>query len=379
MSLPEKFCIAPFKNLVISTDGNLIPCCDYIGNGNTSAEHIVTWWNTGLNNMRDNMINGVIDNNCRHCLSKEQNTEFVSHRQWLNARYKNIDEIVSDYKKGIVPSVDTIELRASNYCNLKCIMCGEYASSAIHQEYHQHKEKYNSVNVFMGKIKTVKWWDNDDVMASAAMLFKDVTYVNLAGGEPLLVRQLLEIAKQIQTNNKCKIGMNTSLYTEDQRLIDLILSIDNLDVRLSVEGIGKHNDYVRYGSKWDVIYKNLKQLKSVSCNHTLQHTSIFALPALIEFCQLEKLNLKLSEVFSGSYPEENVLTINSAHPNDVDKFTTWLNSYTGRHKKLLEIWVSNYKYDPNLNQKFHNYMNMLDSIRNTNFRETFHPTYDTKL
>jgi organic radical activating enzyme len=366
MSLPEKFCIAPFKNLVVNTTGNLMPCCEYLDNGNTGAEHIVEWWNTGLTQMRDNMINGVVDENCRHCLAKEQNSEVVSHRQFLNARH-NIDKIVDEYKKGIAPSVESIELRASNYCNLKCIMCGEYASSAIHQEYQQHKEKYNSLNVFMGNVKTTKWWDNEDIMSSATRLFKNVKSIRLAGGEPLLVKKLFEIAKEIQINNDCKMGVSTSLYTKDQRLIDLLLSINNLNIALSIEGIGAHNDYIRFGSEWDVIYKNLKQFKTVLCCHVLQHTSIFALPALIDFCQSENLDIELFEVFQGSYPAENVLTVNSAHPTDVEKFKTWLNNYQGKHKKLLEIWVGSYKYDPVLNQKFYEYT------------ETFNPTYDIKL
>lgn len=380
MSLPEKFCIAPFKNLVVNTSGHLMPCCEYLDNGTTGVENIVEWWDTGLTEMRDNMLNGVVDKNCQHCLSKEKNTEYVSHRKALNSQYhKEIDTVVADYKNGIVPSVGSIELRSSNYCNLKCIMCGEYASSAIHSEYHQNKEKYNSVNVFMGKIKTVKWWDNEDAMTDATALFKNVKYIRLAGGEPLLVKQLFEIAKEIQTNNHCRIALNTSLYTENQQMIDLLLGIKNLHVTVSVEGIGNHNDYVRYGSKWDVVEKNLKQFDHISCAHVLQHTSIFSLPKVVEYCQTNNLNLFFGEVFSGSYPAENVLTINSAHPADVNKFKQWLTTYTGTHKKLLDIWANSYKYDPELNQKFHEYMSMLDSIRGTNFKETFDPTYDIKL
>jgi sulfatase maturation enzyme AslB (radical SAM superfamily) len=382
MSLPEKFCIAPFKNLVVNTSGNLMPCCDYLDNGTTGVENIVEWWNTGLNEIRNNMLTGIVDKNCRHCLSKEKSTEntgYTSLRQAFNSQYqKEIDTIVSNYKNGIVPSVESVELRVSNYCNLKCIMCGEYASSAIHNEYHQNKEKYNSVNVFMGKIKTVKWWENKETNISAASLFKDVKTLRLAGGEPLLVKKLFEVAKEIQTINHCKIDVTTSLYTENQHIIDLLLSM-NLQITLSVEGIEEHNDYVRYGSKWDVIEKNLKKFDKITCSHVLQHTSIFSLPRLVTYCDTNNLKLRLGEVFSGSYPGENVLTINSAHPTDVNKFKQWLKNYSGPNKKFLDTWVGGYKYDSDLNQKFHTYMSMLDSIRGTNFKDTFNPTYDIKL
>lgn len=380
MTRPEKFCIAPFKNLVVNTSGNLMPCCEYLDNGTTDAEHVIEWWNTGLTKMRDNMLNGVIDDNCRHCLAKENNPEYVSHRKLLNLRYhKDIDTIVTDYQNGIVPTVESVELRASNYCNLKCIMCGEYASSAIQAEYNQHTEKYNSVNVFMGKIKTAKWWDNEAAMSAVAVLFGNVKFIRLAGGEPLLVKKLFEIAREVQVNNTCKVALNTSLYTENQQTLDLLSSINDLDIAVSIEGVGEHNDYIRYGSKWNVVHNNLLRFKNATCSHVLQHTSVFALPGLVEYCNDNNLNLLFGEVFSGSYPGEGVLTINSAHPADVDSFKSWLTTYNGPHKKLLDNWVSKYNYDSELNQKFHNYMSMLDGIRGTNFKETFNPTYDIKL
>ena len=88
------------------------------------------------------------------------------------------------------------------------------------------------------------------------------------------------------------------------------------------------------------------------------------------------MHLNCGLIYENSYPGPGVLGINSAHPNDVEKFKSLIGDY---NVPAVHSWANQYLYDPVLNQKFHEYMNMLDSIRGTNFKETFEPTYDIKL
>ena len=381
MTLPEKFCIAPFKNMVVGNDGGLQPCCEFMGKSTQKVENVIQWWTKDLNVLRQDMLDGKVIEGCSHCINKEKNPEYTSHRQALNKIYKTqLVDTVNDFIQGKELVPEKFELKASNYCNLKCIMCGEYASSSINQEYQKYTTKYNEIGLYMENRKTVKWWDDPEAISNLQPLLENAKSVALTGGEPLLVKRLFDLLENTNFKNPWTLSLSTSLYTEDKKYLESLSKFDSVTVNVSVEGIGSHNDYVRFGSKWDIIKENIELLKDTKVklviNHVLQHTSIFTLPALIEFSRHVKKRLLLGEVAYHSYPAPGVLTINSAHPSDVANFSNWLSSYDGLHKKLLTEWLNGYKYDSNLNQQFHKYVSMLDSIRNTNFKETFNPTYD---
>jgi sulfatase maturation enzyme AslB (radical SAM superfamily) len=230
----------------------------------------------------------------------------------------------------------------------------------------------------MSDVKTVKWWDDADTMDQLIPILENVNSVHLAGGEPLLVPRLFELLEQVRQKNHFRITFNTSLFTKNKKLLDKIAVFKNTRVMVSLDGVEQHNDYVRYGSDWQTIVSNLELLEQnrmmLSITHVLQHTSIFALPALIKFVEQKRIELHLHEVYAGSYPAEGVLTINSAHPADVESFKQWLKTYTGAYKNQISNWIENYSYDSTLNNKFHQYVDMLDSIRGTNFKEVFKPT-----
>lgn len=381
MTLPEKFCIAPFKNLVIGTDGELLPCCDYMIKGPDIKEFDV-WKDSTLKELQSNVIAGKIDPGCHNCIRKEDNQYYQSHRQFLNNKYKNeIDKIVSDFENGVVPQLDRVEFRVANYCNLKCRMCGEYASSSITAEYQKNKEKYNSISLYMDVNKTYRWWEQPGILEKIKNLLSSTNEVSLAGGEPLIVEEFINMLGQL--SNSFSLGITTSLYVKNKHILDKIKSLYQINLYVSLEGIGEHNDYVRSGSDWTVIEENINYIKSsnvlVHIQHVLQHTSIFAIPNLIKFAEQNKINISFHEVNYNSYPAPGVLTINSVHPADVDIFKQWLINYNGRYKRLLNEWANSYQYSKDLNYQFHRYMKMLDEIRNTNFKKVFNPHYDNEL
>jgi sulfatase maturation enzyme AslB (radical SAM superfamily) len=62
---------------------------------------------------------------------------------------------------------------------------------------------------------------------------------------------------------------------------DLLSKFKQLDVMVSIEGIGGHNDYVRYGSKWEIIDANIQRLNTLNnieyfnIGYILQHYSYY--------------------------------------------------------------------------------------------------------
>lgn len=371
MSLPEKFCAAPFKTAVIDRDGTMLPCCEYMPDSDTSKlikiKDVKRWWKIELEDLRQDMIEGKTNSGCHHCIAKESNPNYQSHRQHTNSHYPDLDFNVE---------LDAIEIRVSNYCNLKCIMCGSYASSSIADEYRKHEAEYNDIGMVGAWEPTTRWWDDQESLDNLKNILTTVSRINFAGGEPLLVPEVTDILNSLDPSKIKNISMNTNLTRLTTKHLEAFKRFNSIDIMVSLEGIKEHNDYIRHGSEWGIIEQNIKTLKELSnvklsITHVLQHTSIFSLPNLIEFSGQHSIHVNLTEIYYGSYPSPGVLTINSVLPAHINRFVSWLENYTGAYQPQLINWIKKYEFDAELNTKFHQYISMLDRIRGNNFANTF--------
>lgn len=374
MTMSRPFCMAPFNSIVVDKNGELLPCCDFMQNkSDTPPGHLKdfsTWWNQDLQILRNKMVLHQPDSGCNHCLTKEASGK-ASLRSVFNSRFAN---------NSIDPKIIVIEIRLGNYCNLRCIMCGDYASSSIATEYASNQAAYNKINVFMST-ESIAWWKDDQCMDNLKTILNQVDFCEFAGGEPFIVPEMSKILSMLDPQKIRNIGVTSSLNNINLKIFKELDKFRLVSITTSIEGIGKFNDYVRYGSSWNTVADNVHSLKQqanvrLNINHVLQHTSIWTLPELIEWADEQNIRIALSGVYYHSYPAPGVLTIDSVNPRDLDKFKDWLSRYNGDHKSTLENWVGQYKYDHQLNQKFHQYMSMLDGIRGTDFKLLFNPTYE---
>lgn len=370
-----KFCVAPFRNAVINTDGLMMPCCDYVNNLATpmpthTIKEIDEWWVQGLDSLRKDMLEGRINTGCTNCVAKETNGHYRSERQRLNGRFGLVDDC----------RLERLEIRVSNYCNLGCIMCGPYASSTLASEYQQHESKYRAIGMIGAYEPTVRWWDDAESISNLKQHLGTITHLSFAGGEPLIVPEVIELLDSVDVDQIKTVQITTNLTRLTDKFLTSIKRFNTISITVSLEGIESHNDYIRYGSNWSGIKNNIGTLKNLNnvdlqINHVLQHTSIFALPQLIEYVDANQMSILLHEVSYNSYPEPGVLGLNSAHPADVAEFKTWLDNYQGIYKRQLVQWIQSYQFDDNLYTKFHAYVTMIDNIRGISFNKTFNPTY----
>lgn len=367
----NKFCAAPFKTAVVDRDGVMLPCCEYMPIASreslTTIKDIKRWWAIELQDLRNDMIKERTNPGCHHCIAKESNPSYQSHRQHTNSYYPNLDHNIE---------LDAIEIRVSNYCNLRCIMCGPYASSSIADEYKKHETDYNNIGMVGAWEPTTRWWDDQASLDNLKSILSSVSRINFAGGEPLLVPEVVDILNSLDPYKIKNISMNTNLTRLTDKHLTAFKKFNFINIMVSLEGIKQHNDYIRYGSSWSQIEQNINTLKELSnvklsITHVLQHTSIFSLPSLLEFSEQKNITLNLTEIYYGSYPSPGVLTVNSALPSHVNTFVTWLESYNGIYKTQLISWIKKYEFNADLHQKFINYINMLDHIRGNSFTDVF--------
>ena len=72
----------------------------------------------------------------------------------------------------------------------------------------------------------------------------------------------------------------------------------------------------------------------------------------------------------------DVMTINSVPPIDVDKFRTWHKENPTPYDDVINTWLNKYQFDPWAHKKFREYIALLDDIRGCNFTEVFQPNWE---
>jgi len=388
---PEKFCKAPFKTTVIDTDGALLPCCEFMRHKSKldpyklnakNTKMFKDWWGKGLDPLREKMINGEIDPGCEYCISKEKNSNISNLRIQTNKMIPDtFEEIKNDYLQNKREYPKQVELRLGNYCNLKCTMCGPYASSSILAEYKMHKKQYNEYGIesnWEDPNMPKDWYTYEHNKETLMDVVSKASMIHFGGGEPFISPMIVEVLEAIDP--KTYLTFNTNMTRINDKVLEALKKFDTIEIEASIDGTGQHNDYIRYGSNWNSIIENFKKLKtynniSVNIYYILQHTSLFTLKNVIEFTNDIDIRMYVGEVYYGSVDGSGHLTINSASINDINNFKTWFNSCSFKQKNAVQTWLDSYKPNANLHNRFKEYVNMLDSIRGTTFVKTFNPSW----
>jgi molybdenum cofactor biosynthesis enzyme MoaA len=358
------FCWAPFREAVIDVDGKLLPCCQYnIGQSKNQTDYSFDefdkFWNMEMVSLRKDMLENKVSSKCQFCISSVKNL-----RSNINKNYK--DQDTNNIK------LEALEIRFANYCNLKCMMCGSYASSSLTEEYLKYGDVYQKHGFNVDVKKTIRWWDNPQTFQKLIETVKDLKVLKFAGGEPMMVPETLEVLRSANPDTKIYFSTNMTKFTEE--LWQVLEKFNYINATVSLEGIEEYNDYIRYGSNWSVIHQGIQRLNSMNnvkvlnIGHVLQHTSVYTLPKLINYCNKFQLNLMTNEVYS---PRRH-LTINSVSERDYEIFMNNINENT-----QIEIlnWTKKYNFDIDLHNLYQSYISAIDEIRKTNYKEVFKPIW----
>lgn len=369
---PDKFCKAPFRSLAVDNDGTLMPCCEFIRDESSLPQYKIWQFEQYKEDttLRQKMLDGQIDGGCSYCIKREAigiNRREL-HNYLLDGNYESFQ---SDYL-----DITFLELRLGNFCNLKCTMCGPYASSQWSAEVKKNKDKFAKFNI--GSLKTDHdWINNEKTKTLVKNILRNCTKVNFGGGEPFINPFIDDFLKEI------KLDVNLSFNTNGTKLPDSTLALledrPNLKIDISVDGIGDHNDYIRSGSSWRDIESNIKKLKDKNINfmiyYILQHTSLFTFRPVYEYCVKNDIELAIGEIYHGSVDGSGHLTLDSAIENDVESFRKWLSTINSPKLIAVDNWLKNYKFNSQLHDRFKQYFTMLDSVRGTDFVKTFNPSW----
>ena len=371
-------CAMTYHGISINQDGNLDPCCQYIRQENLPVVgygNMDYFTSTVRHRMREDVNNGIRHAGCQKCWA-EEDSGLTSLRQFAEKWYPPESDsffFVNESNDTENIPVYHLELRLGNFCNLKCIMCTEGSSSSVLAERVQHRELYSTIGIYPYNPHIEPWWEDPRFLDFCEQRLHRVRRINFTGGEPFIIPEVLSVLERI--NKQVTVSFNTNLTRVSNQLIDQLKLFDNVEIVISLEGIGAHNEYIRYPSIWTDITQNLQRLREqlpnaqFGVNHTLQHTSVYALPELTHWLKQQQLTFYMTTVQGFDY-----LSFNSVPPNDLAKFQQWVvgtDSIDEQQRNFLSNQIAQTVYSARLNRRFQSYVEVLDRIRGTDFFQTF--------
>jgi MoaA/NifB/PqqE/SkfB family radical SAM enzyme len=362
-SQQSNFCWAPFKEAVIEVNGHILPCCQYKIPGpqwfsQYKFADFDKYWHQELQELRNNMIKGIDNPGCTYCLNSVKNMKDQINFQYIN-------------ETSLEANLEVLEIDFSNYCNLKCIMCNSLKSSSINEEYTKHGDVYKKFGFNVDLKPTKRWWDEPGVFDNLLNLVKKLKVLKFAGGEPMMVPETLAVLKAASPDTILYFNTNMTKFTEP--LWEEIKKFKQVLGTVSLEGTGIKNNYIRFNSNWENIHDGIMRLKlmpnvHVTIAHVLQHTSVYSLPDLMDYCDQYKLRFVTNDV----YDPVGHLTLNSVSPQDMEIFKNRIQKY---NNEQVNNWVKKYQFNSELHQRYQNYITAIDTIRKTNYKELFNPNW----
>lgn len=369
---PDKFCKAPFRGLVVDNDGTLMPCCEFIKDESSLPQYKIWEYENyrADTTLRQKMIDGEIDDGCSYCIKRE--SIGINRRQYHSRLFKEkYEELTAN-----TLDIGHLELRLGNFCNLKCTMCGPYASSQWSAEAKKNQEKFAPFNI--GYLKADHDWINDkDNKRLIKEILQNCVSANFGGGEPFMNPFIDDFLKEIKPDAELSFNTNGTVIADST--LALLENRTNLIVNISLDGIGEHNNYIRSGSRWQEIENNVRRFKQKNIKilfyYILQHTSLFTFRPVYEYCVKNDIALEIGEIYAGSVDGSGHLTLSSAKQDDVESFRKWLSTINSPELIAVDNWLKNYNFDNKLHDRFKQYFTMLDSVRGTDFAKTFNPSW----
>lgn len=371
-------CAMTYHGISINQDGTLDPCCQYsrpddlpvVGYGNMDY-----FTSTVRHQMREDARNGIRHSGCQKCWS-EEDAGLTSLRQFAEKWYPPVsDNFFMTFDNDIVENVPVyhLELRLGNFCNLKCIMCTEGSSSSVLAERVQHRELYSTIGIYPYNPRIEPWWEDWRFLDFCDQRLNRVKRINFTGGEPFIIPEVPKVLERIDKN--VIVSFNTNLTRLNDQLINQLKLFNSVEIVISLEGVGPHNDYIRYPSNWTDIVHNLDYIRKqlphalIGINHTLQHTSVYSLPNLTQWIIEQGLTFYMTTVQGFDY-----LTFDSVPLADLSEFQQWVNNtkhIDDQQREFLSNQINKTVYSARLNRRFQSYTDVLDTIRGTNFAQTF--------
>ena len=282
-------CLIPWTNFDLTPAGEIRPCCkfsmeSYNETFNINSSSLEQYSSSAfLNKIKNQMLEGQWPDGCYRCKLEESN-QIKSKRQLDYERWqKEFDSY--DSKLGFL----TADVSFGNTCNLKCITCNPTSSSKW------RKESIDIYNVDQLPVETL-----DTTVDELHASMKNIIHLDIGGGEPFLSeikKQQALLQRWIDSGQSKDITIH---YTTNAQIFadlswwDLWNNFKQVEIQLSIDGVGDRYEYIRHPASKDRLQANVwKYLEKtfttenlkLSVSHTVSAYNIYYLDEFFTWCE----------------------------------------------------------------------------------------------
>jgi MoaA/NifB/PqqE/SkfB family radical SAM enzyme len=400
----DTFCIFPWIQLNLSTDGGAQLCCRAAQslvdgkNRPLSLDRVpfAEMWNSDhMVKARKAMAEGrrVVD--CAPCYLHERTTGRSLRKDandaWLwnvpvpdrpGVIQRRIEESVADRHVMKTPP-KKLHLWFGNVCNLQCRMCfATYSTRIAADPVHRSWSPGNPSAGLPPDQRRFSdgrtWADSPSVVFGE--LFEDtsqLTSLAFAGGEPFLQSQIEPLLQLLVDRGRAPLMdlyFSTNGTVIRESLFDKLRKFGKVTLAVSVDGVGTLNEYIRFPSRWDVVWGNVLRMRDmgfavVQVDPTFQAYNALAITDILRLCDREGLECVQGNVLL--YPEH--LSIHVLPPAcrrlARERLESYLKDCPERHRQGTAAFASALAGPGHPKQKsllatFMTFTNDLDASRN---------------
>ena len=244
------FCPMPWTGLMYNFDGKVKNCIrsdSEIGNIKDAPIKSILTGSTNQDTQLQ-MLQRQPGQKCFPCYELDQGKSGFNH---ISDRVFYIRELkhvpMATYRTGY-HELHTVDVRWTNLCNQACVYCSPEFSSrwaselTVQQQFPTEQQRADFKEYIFDHAQQLK-------------------HVYMAGGEPLLMKENLELLDLLDPEVNLRI--NTNLSKVDTKTFDRICEFKNVHWTVSVETIEEEYEYVRYGGSWADFLDNLTTIKKL--------------------------------------------------------------------------------------------------------------------
>ena len=310
------FCALPFTYVYVDSLNEYKLCSDarLSSQINTNDKSILEYFNSNyLKEIRNDMLDGnlseKIRGTCIRCIEREE-LGLWARREKVIKKY-----VIDTYKNNFIniPTSDIIKLKFGNLCNLKCLTCGPYSSSRWAHERLSKKEmniykelkdeiskasyeKYGKLYQesfdyeFSQDINKLNYNFDEKFYNELKLLMKNLNTIMISGGEPFLNDNFYYFLQWLIDNKfskKLSIFVFSNMTKLPKNYKTFCDKFKSFTINVSIDGVGKKDEYIRRGTNFKEKTKNIKQLAShfkIEFCTTMSILNVGYQSDIIEYC-----------------------------------------------------------------------------------------------
>ena len=369
-------CHLPWVGMDISPQGEFKPCCKYTDVLAKDLDEFLT--SPMRQKMQEDFLAGREHEGCARCW-RDEAAGLPSKRE-LDNQYI-FEKQTPEYN-----GIKVLGMTFGNTCNLACRTCSSYASSRWRHEANAVKDRLPELTRFGHN----QFYRSEQFINKLLSNLKGVRHIEFAGGEPFFADPAAHhqiLTHIINNEDASQISLHYITNLTKMPSPDTIKfhwsHFKKVDVQLSIDGIYKKFEYMRWPGRWTSVtlnlarYKELKRLEGInlqlSISHTVSMLNVFDLPEFLEWCELEQLPIP----YLGLVTRPDIYSITVLPKEAKERIEQHFNRY-GKYQELLDpivhaMWA---KDDSELLDNTIKHVKILDTKREQSFAETFKNTYN---